>query len=209
MIGKHREHVAETIEHIAARWAEPDLRLLRQVFPLLAVGQPVAVDRIAQVTGSDPHEVERALLLGRTGRDEEGRVTELFGVMLAPTVHRVEVDEAALFCCCALTAHLVPILTRETAKVESVDPVSRRLVRLTISPSGVRSVEPETAVGTLIRTDREGVLGDVGANFCGHVQHFASSESAAEFVARVPGRYVLAMDEYHESARGLYSAIWS
>jgi alkylmercury lyase len=209
MTGKNREDVAETIEHIAARWAEPDRRILRQIFPLLAVGQPVPVDRIAQVTGSDFPAVERALLLGRTGRDAEGRVTELFGVMLAPTVHRVEVDEAALFCCCALTAHLVPMLTQETATVESVDPVSRRLVRLTITPSGLRSVEPEDAVGTLVRTDREGVLGDVGANFCSHVHHFASSESAAEFVARVPGRYALAMDEYHEAARGLYGAIWS
>ncbi len=82
-------------------------------------------------------------------------------------------------------------------------------MRLTITPSGVRSAEPEDAVGTLVRTDREGVLGDVGANFCSHVHHFASSESAAEFVARVPGHYVLGMDKYHEAARGLYSAIWS
>jgi hypothetical protein len=70
--------------------------------------------------------------------------------MFSPTVHRVEVGDVALFSCCALLAQLVPALIERQVRVESVDPVSRRIVRLVISTSGVTEVEPVGAVGSLV-----------------------------------------------------------
>ena len=81
--------------------------------------------------------VEEALESGRAGRDREGRVVELSGLMLGPTKHWVEVGGKALFSCCALLAQLVPALIKRSVRVESVDPVSRRLVVLDITPEGV------------------------------------------------------------------------
>jgi hypothetical protein len=204
----YRKEISETVEHIAARWTKPDKRILRRVFPLLAEGQPVPVTRIVQAMDSESSVVERALELGRAGRDEKGRVTELFGIQLTPTMHRIEVDGIALFSCCAVTAHLVPDLTQRPAIVESVDPVSRQVVRLTVTTEGVQSVEPGDAVGTLVRTDLRGVMENVGVTFCRHVCHFASSESADEFVARDSKRYILEIGEFRDVARELYTAIW-
>ena len=98
------------IDYLAARWTGADKALLRQVFPLLAEGQPVAVERIAERTGAATDRIEQALLCARAGRDATGRVVELSGLMLSPTLHRLEVGGVALFCCCALLAHLAPLL---------------------------------------------------------------------------------------------------
>ena len=48
--GTHRRALSQTIEHLAARWARADKRILRRVFPLLAEGQALPVARIAEAT---------------------------------------------------------------------------------------------------------------------------------------------------------------
>lgn len=207
--GSQRVAVSETIGHLAARWAQADKRILRQVFPLLTKGQPVPVSLIAEVTESNPAAVEAALESGRAGRDANGRVVELSGLMLSPTVHRVEIGDVALFSCCALLAQLVAELLGGTVKVESVDPVSRRIVRLAVGPQGVASVEPAGAVASFVYAEASDMADDVGAGFCSHVQHFASSESADAFVAADSRRYVLAIDDLHEAARLLYREAWA
>jgi alkylmercury lyase len=203
-----RTAISSTIAHLAARWGRADKTILRAVFPLLAEGKPVPVERITEAAGAAPSRVESALELGRAERDAKGRVVELSGLMLSPTMHRVEIGDIALFSCCALLAQLVPLLMGRPVRVESVDPVSRRLVMLDIAPEGVIAVEPQEAVGSFIVTEPGGVAHDVGSNFCRHVHHFASPDSAIAFTADDRRRYTLEIDRLHEAARMLYRAAW-
>lgn len=205
----HRQAFKETVGHLAARWAGAEKRLLRPVFPLLAEGHPVPVPLIAGVAGSTPATVEEALKLGRAGFDAKGQVVELSGLMLDATLHRVEIGDVALFSCCALLSHLVPQLLERAVRVESVDPVSRRLVRLVITGQGITEAEPAGAVASLVVTEATEMAGDIGTYFCRHVHHFVSSESAREFVAAEPRRYMLAIEELHEAARLLYREAWA
>jgi len=75
-----------------------------------------------------------ALRQGRAGFDGNGNVHELYGVDLNPSLHRAEVDGAALFTCCAFVAQMLPFILDEPIQVESIDPVTRRIVRMSISP---------------------------------------------------------------------------
>lgn len=205
----HSETVRETVGHLAARWAQADKRILRHVFPLLAEGQSVPVSLISKAAGSSPATVEAALELGRAGRDAEGRVVELSGLMLSPTAHRVEIGEVALFSCCALLAQLVPLLIDEAVRVESIDPVSRRIVRLTVTPQGVTAAEPAEAVASFVLTEASAMAGSVGEYFCRHVNHFASRESANAFVAAEKRRYVLGIEQLCEAAQLLHREAWA
>lgn len=201
--------ISDTIAHLAARWTHADKRILRSVFPLLAEGKPVPVARIAEVAGALPSSVESALEFGRAGRDTEGRVVELAGLMLSPTMHRLEIGDIALFSCCALLAQLVPALLGRSIRLESVDPVSRDLVRLDVAPEGVTAVMPEAAVGSFVVTQPSAVTEDVSANFCRHVLLFTSPESASVFVEADSRRYTLGIDQLHEAARILYREAWA
>jgi hypothetical protein len=203
-----RGEASKTIEHISTRWREPNKDILRHVFPSLATGQPVSPLELAGLAGHELGDVEEALRLGRTERDEQGRVSELFGVMLAPTLHRIEVDGIVLFSCCPLVAHTVPRLIKKSIALESVDPIKRRIVRLSIGRDGVESVHPSAAVATLVRTELEGVLNNVGENFCSHIFHFISRGSAEEFVRGHPKRYIIELDEFHEVGIQLQEAVW-
>jgi hypothetical protein len=204
----HSRAISDTIDHLAARWGQADKQILRQVFPLLTQGQPVPVARIGEAAGVGIQVVEAALALGRAGRDSAGRVIELSGLMLSPTFHRVQISDVALFSCCALLAQLVPALIDRPVTVESVDPVSRRIVRLAISPEGVTSLEPSGAVASFVLTAAHAVAEDVSANFCCHVRHFASPDSASTFVAADSRRYMLEISELHEAVQKLFREAW-
>lgn len=198
----------ETIEHLKTRWQHTDKNFLRQLFPLLADGRPISPTLLAEITHKDAADVEQELERGYTGRDLKGNVIELFGVMHSPTLHRIQLGQVCLFSCCALVAHMVPLLLDRPAIIESVDPVSHRLVRLQVSSSGVQSIEPQQAVGTLVVTRQEQVLNDVRSAFCIHVCYFPDERTAEEFIAADPRRYVVGIQQFHEAARKLTSALW-
>lgn len=198
----------DVIEHLVSRWQQTDKIILRQLFPLLAEGKPVFPKRLAELTGKDLVSVEQALINGRTSRDEEGNVIELFGIMQMPARHRIQIGQVCLFSCCALVAQMVPLLLGRTTKIESVDPISNRLVILDISPSGIQSVEPLSTVGTLVITKQEEVLADVRSAFCMHVHHFSDAESAQEFIILDSRRYLVTIQQFNEASRRLFDAIW-
>ncbi len=203
------EKISTVVQFIADRWRLADKTILRNTFPLLAEGRPVTVERIAASTGSHAAAIEQELGHGRVGRDTEGRVTELFGLQLDPTFHRVEVGGIVLFTCCALVSHMVPYLTGKGAEVESVDPVSRQLVRLTITKNGVESVNPTSSVAALVVVDPESAKADARSNFCEHVHHFASRESAHQFGGKIKRRFTVEIEQLHAIAKELFCEIWA
>lgn len=194
-----------TIRCLAERWSGAGLLL--SGFPLLARGEPLTVGQIADAAGVNDHEVEAALRKARCAFNQSGRLIDLFGMTLAPTYHRLEIDGKVVFSCCALWAHVIARLVDREVLVESVDPQSRELVRLEIAPGKVQSVNPGTALATMASTDAASIEQGVGAAFCRHVRHFASSDSANTFAASSPSCRVVDVDELHEIAGQLHEAI--
>jgi hypothetical protein len=78
-----------------------------------------------------------------------------------------------------------------------------------ITPEGITVLEPGDAVGSFIVTEPTTVAEDVGANFCRHVHHFTSPDSASTFAAADSRRYTLGIDQLHAAAQMLYQEAWS
>ena len=198
---------ATTIRHLAARWQEA--KVLLPAFPLLAKGEPLDIDRVAQTTGIPAEQIEKAAETGRCERDSAGRLIDLYGMTLTPTLHRIEVDSKIVFSCCALWAHVIPRLIGRQVEVESVDPLRREVVRLSISPNGVETVEPVGATATMVVAGEDEIRENVSAAFCSQVRHFISRESAEEFAKRSPSCRVVDLSQFQEVADHLYQAIWA
>lgn len=195
-----------TIRILASRWA--DAGLLLPAFPLLARGQPLGVDEIAEASGVNGDRVLQVLENARCERDDDGRLIDLFGMTLSPTLHRFPIDGRILFSCCALWAHVIPKLVGRLIEVESVDPSSRELVQLSLSPDGIEGASPAGAAATMAIASPEAVDADVCAAFCCHVRHFVSLASAERFAARSRARHVVDLvtldnmaDQLHQEIR--------
>lgn len=152
-IAERLQRFQPTIELLAVRWGSAGPLL--PGFALLAQGKPVPVEEIAEASGIEIESVERAVSAARCERDPQGRLIDLYGMALAPAPHRIEIRDKTLFSCCALWAHVIPKLVDTTVQVESVDPMRKELVRLSVSPSGVESVDHPGAAATLAVATQE------------------------------------------------------
>ncbi len=200
--------IAKTMEHLILRWKEADKPNLRKLFPLLAEGRPISTTQFSKIIGKDIITTEEILKGGRTDRDKQGRVVELYGITLITTPHRIMVDDVALFSCCAMVSQMVPLLLRKNATIESLDPVDNRIIKTRISESKIASVEPMEAVASFVVTNQEDVFEDISSSFCSHVRFFTNIKNAEEFINMDSRRYMISIDTLFHIAQQLQENIW-
>lgn len=126
-------------------------RLLLSVLRSLAHSGPVGegeIDRLAKDLGWVREETH-AFLRQVTERDAGNRIIGVVpGLSRGEHPHRLVVNGQQMSAWCAEDTLFLPALLRETATVESPSPLSRKPVRLTVAPDGVRAVDPAGADGT-------------------------------------------------------------
>jgi alkylmercury lyase len=104
-----------------------------------------------------------------------------FGLTLIPTPHRYEVDGRNFYTWSADDAMFFPAWFGHTAVIEFPDPIGGEKIRLTVTPEGVESVEPITAV---VSRKYGGVdLENVRGTGCHYGHFFVSRKTASAYAA--------------------------
>lgn len=207
MINTTRNPVA-TIEELwdAACCCYPSLSAAEQRAGLvllgeLARGEPVAIGQLARALGEsiDATErlVRRSALAQFVHADEGGRIQGFWGLSVAPTHHRITVKGRALWTWCAYDSLFIPELLGNRAEVESRDPETGQLLRLTIAPSRVEAAEPTEIVMSMVSPDAWDMTSAarVMASACHFIYFFASRVSAERWQAKHPHTVVLLLDD--------------
>jgi alkylmercury lyase len=187
-------------------------RLLLRLLKALARGRPVTgpeIDTIAADLGWAP-EAAHAFLRPLTERDSADAVIGVLpGLSLGDHPHRFRVNGRWMSTWCAEDALFLPALLGQTATVESASPLSRRPVRLTVSPDGIQSVDPPEAVVSIAIVDaRDTTLGSVETiwtTFCRHIHFFLSRGEAVQWAAGRGDIAILTPDEGYQLGRQLTS----
>ena len=173
----------------------PAVALLR----LLARGEPVDPETLAERVGRPTAEVVKWLSRSAAlERDGDGRVTAFCGLTLEPTAHRFAVDDVELHTWCAFDTLFLPELLDRPAHVQSRCPATARPVRLTVTSTDVRELDPPDAVVSMSRPDG---CADVRSTFCRHVSFFASEPAASAWHAEHPNGRVLSVTDAHRLAK--------
>lgn len=174
--------MAETLdpEHLAHRlmlelsgrgWALNRGPLFEAALRLLARGEPVPLDRLAEAVGW-PEEAVRGALQGDPAVewDKAGRLIG-WGLTLRPTPFRLEWEGRSLWTWCALDTLLFPLCLQREAQVEASCARTGQPIRFTISPAGIRGIEPVEAVLVLAAP---GPGAGIRAAFCQRTVFLAS-----------------------------------
>ncbi|WP_019873237.1 organomercurial lyase MerB [Sporichthya polymorpha] len=175
--------------------------LWRPLLQLLARGEPVSLDRIAEATGRTPEQVREALAANPdTEYDVHGHVVGS-GLTQNPTPHCFEVDGRSLYTWCALDTLIFPTVLDRPAQVMSPTPGSGELVRVGVDPiAGITSLDPVTAVVSVLIP---GTGAGVRASFCNQVHFFAAPTLAAGWLTEHPGGVAIGVADAFELGRRL------
>nr|WP_281172445.1 organomercurial lyase MerB [Pseudonocardia spinosispora] len=160
----------------------------RPLLTLLVAGRPVTVDDLAAATVRSVEEVADELdRLGDTEYNRAGMIVG-HGITLIPTPHRVEIDGNQLFTWCAWDTLFFPVLLGRRAQVVSPCKVTGTPIRLTVQPDRITTLEPATAMMSLVAPDNPTSL---RASFCSRIHFFVTHELAAGWLVENPDATIL------------------
>lgn len=195
------QHLAEELVAATPPLDEEQQRLALALYGLLAEGEPVARERLADRAAVASADLA-PLLDGLPGvyHDELGRVIGFWGMSLSQMPHRMHVNGRAVHAWCAWDTLFLPELLGTVAIVDSTCPTTGEAIRLVVTPEEVRELSPAGAVLSFLRPDTSfGV--DTIKSFCHFIHFFASREAAEQWTAEHEGTFVISIDEGFEIAR--------
>lgn len=186
----------------------PELaRMLPAVFRLIAKGEPVPLEQVAQAIGCQPEEASALLAkVGRTDWDDQGRLLGV-GLTQRPTPHRYMVDGRTLYTWCAMDALIFPLILRRDARIESPCPATGTIVHVHVSEAAVTSVEPAAAVVSVLAPKGDWTLEHIRSDFCDNVSFYASAEAADGWRKLHPNGSVLPVADAYQLAGVMAAAL--
>jgi len=172
----------------------------------LARGEPVTIAQLAGALGTPTDAVEAftkdSALSAFVDVGEGGRIRGFFGPSVKPTRHQFRFNGRKLWAWCAPDTLEHPELLGGPTAVESRDPETDQVIRLTVSPAGVGDVEPTGVVVSMRRPEKWDWDATSAAQIMSSACHFhfffASRESGERWVAKHPDTFLLSLEEVFE-----------
>jgi len=178
-----------------------DQRIAVGLYRLLAEGEPVSPDRLAQHLDLSAHLVKEVLdSWPAVYFNDESDVIGFWGLALQEMPHRFKVNGRQLYTWCAWDSLFIPELLGKTAEVESTCPTSGEIISLTVSPTRVENFSPEGAVVSFLSPTTSFDM-NVIAGFCHYVLFFSSEENGKQWIANHEGTFLLTLEQAHEIGR--------
>jgi alkylmercury lyase len=172
-----------------------DPGLCRTLLHLLAEGQPVSVGRLADAIEKPVADIATLIQASTNVElDDEGSIVGS-GLTLRPTQHQMRVNGRTLYTWCALDTLMYAPLLEQKAEIESPCASTGTLIQVVVSPSGVESVTPASAVVSMVVPDSRL---HIRQSFCNYVHFFRSAEAANAWLSQHPGAVVLSVAEAYE-----------
>jgi hypothetical protein len=140
--------------------------------------------------------------------DGSGWIVGIGGIGLGPGYCAITLSRAELSACCAITGQGAVLLLGERATVRASDPVTGREIVMTVSPSGIESVDPPRSVATFAPLRAAAPRSDLSNKFCRFTKYFESATAANDFDTRGHDVLILDLEQAHRAAHLWVSLVW-
>ncbi len=173
-----------------------DQQLTLKLYQLLARGEPVSHDRLAQAVGRSTENLVHSLSQWPgVFYDKSDRIVAFLGLSAKKTQHQLVVNGRTVYTWCAWDTLFIPGLLNATVNISSICGASGEEVKLTVSPSGIEFVVPGDAVMSFIIPDENEFRENISASFCHFVYFFRSRKDGEAWISRHDGTFLLSLEE--------------
>lgn len=187
--------LADKVVGAEPRFDATGQRVAVALYRMLGEGAPVPVSRLAASLGLSEDAIRDALESWAVFYDRAGAVIGFGGLTVVEMPpHRLIVNGRSLYTWCAWDSLFIPGILDKTARVESVCPVTRTPIAMTVTPAGVADLTPPTTVVSFLTPERR-FDQNVIDSFCHFVHFFQTSQAGEEWTGRHPGTFLLSVQE--------------
>lgn len=182
---------------------ELDLRVTIRTMQALSKGKPVSPTQLAAIWEMPVEQVSVILnQANENGRAEIDANGDLVGGVLSlnPTPHEVLIGNEHLYAWCAWDAIYAPGVVGKPAQIISKDPVTGETIKVSMTTTGIETVQPESAVVSVVGTEVD-MRGGPESSRCTQMLFFESRESAKQWVQNHKGVFILTLEEAFELAK--------
>ena len=105
-----------------------------KIYILLSEGNPVSIDDIADSIGIEKDHVKSITDKWTGIHYDDGDIIAYRGLAIGKSAHTLKLDDQILYTWCAWDTLFIPQIIGKTTKVESIDPITKESISLTVSP---------------------------------------------------------------------------
>ncbi|MCJ8166030.1 organomercurial lyase [Pontibacter sp. E15-1] len=193
-----KESCSPLIKRFELQISEAGQRGSEAVYAHLMNGEPLPVDRFAELLHMDAAEAQEALAsYGEV--DAQGRVVGFLGLSLVPTQHKLIVQNRTLYTWCAADAILLPQFLSFSALIESKDPVNGELIKLSVNEDFLEWTDPVPLSVSWVEDADSCHISD---SFCQRSHFFANQETAAKWLSENPDAKISHVEDFYTFVRG-------
>ncbi len=176
----------------------------------LAKGDPVPRDRASELLGLPREEIDQLFSSIEAGGGQLNDQGDFIGMILTlePTRHRIAVNGNDMYAWCSLDTILLPGILETKGEIESADPVTGEMIRLTVTADQVVEVEPPDAVTSIFvpgktatETDDGELVVGADSEVCTSMLFYASRENAEQALENYPNIAIFTIEEAFSLAR--------
>ncbi|MGH8717605.1 MAG: alkylmercury lyase MerB [Burkholderiales bacterium] len=190
------DELVTAVRDLFPRLTPDEQRISVALYQFLAQGRPVAREALAARVGLPLAQVD-AVLREWYGvfYSAAGEIIGYWGLTLKKMKHRFRVNGRLLFTWCAWDTLFIPQILGAVAEVESTCPATGDAILLTVGPSGIQAIYPDTTAVSFVTPEQAKLKENIVLNFCHYVHFFRSATVAESWLSKHPGTRLLTLAE--------------
>lgn len=163
-----------------------------EVYRHLLKGEHLSIQNFANLLGKSASESEEILSLhGEV--NELNQIVGFLGISLIETNHKMIVDGITIYTWCAADTFIFPRYLDFTAQVESKDPISGEIMKLSVNGDYLEWTDP---VPLYISSMDMADSCDIRNSFCNHTHFFVSKENANLWLENNPEGKISLLEDF-------------
>ncbi len=185
------------IRDVGDMLAEMGLAKSEQVHRHLLTGKSLSVEQFAEMLEKSTSEGKEILSLH--GEVDANHVVGFLGLSLRKTNHKMKFNGKTIYTWCAADTLMFPQYLSFSAQIESKDPITSDLVKLSVNENFLDWTNP---VPLYISWMKMADSCDIRQSFCNHSSFFSAKESADKWLQENPGGKISLVEEFFQYAHG-------
>lgn len=165
--------------------------------------------KLAEALG-DQEEVMKNRLSQWSGifYDDNKRVIGFWGLALPEMGHQFIINGKTLYNWCAWDGLFIPLILQKEVDIRSTCPVTKKPIQMRVTKEGVKDLNPEGSVMSILVPSSEEVNKNVVQSFCHHVHFFESPSSGSKWISGKEGHLIISVDEGFQLGKKLVQSMY-